>query len=230
MSIAVFLPTRKGSQRIPDKNTKYFGGLEGGLLELKLLSLVDLGVQEIILSTNDEKSMEIARRISRDNPKLRIESRPDNLASSTTKLTDLIKYVPSITSCDHILWTHVTSPFVSTSIYEEAIEKYKNNLNMGFDSLMSVSSFKNFLWNKDKKDIINRNSNDRWPQTQDLEDLYEINSAIFISPRNLYIDRSDRVGMNPYLYELNKIQSLDIDWEDDFIIAEAVYEKIYRKK
>ena len=35
----------------------------------------------------------------------------------------------------------------------------------------------------------------------------------------------DRVGDNPYLFEMNKLNSLDVDWEEDFKIAEAVYDK-----
>ena len=55
--------------------------------------------------------------------------------------------------------------------------------------------------------------------------LYEINSAIFITPRDIYIKNKDRVGKRPYLFEMNKLESLDVDWENDFKIAEAVYDK-----
>lgn len=33
MSVHVFLPCRKGSERIPNKNTKDFAGVKGGLLK-----------------------------------------------------------------------------------------------------------------------------------------------------------------------------------------------------
>ncbi len=163
----------------------------------------------------------------KDFPKLKIDIRPDHLASSTTNLSDLIAYVSEIVKTDHILWTHVTSPMVNDRTYIDAINKYDKALVSGFDSLMSVTAFKNFLWNDDKKDIINRSTknNIRWPQTQDLEDLYEINSAIFIAPRKTYIEKLDRLGNNPFLYEMSKIEAVDVDWEDDFKIAEAVYEK-----
>ena len=228
MSIAVFLPTRKGSQRIPNKNTRAFAGFQKGLLELKLKQLVKLKVDEIILSTNDEVSIEIAKKIIPAHSNLKIDIRPDALASGTTNLSDLIAYVPTITNCEHILWTHVTSPFVDTDLYNLSIETYVKSLNQGFDSLISVTPFQNFLWNKDDNDIINRIGDKRWPQTQDLKKLYEINSAIFLSPRFVYEGDGDRIGKKPYLFEMNKIQSLDIDWDEDFKIAEAVYEKLYR--
>lgn len=169
MSIAVFLPVRKGSQRVINKNNRPFANKEGGLLEVKLEQLSKLKVSEIILSTNDEKkSLEYAQKISL--PKLKIDVRPDSLAMSNTKLEDLISYVPTITDCEHILWTHVTSPLVTNKIYEKAIDAYFENLENGYDSLMSVTPFQNFLWNKEIGEVENNITRElRWPRTQDLK-------------------------------------------------------------
>jgi len=226
MSISVFLPTRKGSERVKNKNTRKFSKFEGGLLELKLTQLAKLDVEEVVLSTNDEESIAVARNFESDFPKLRIEIRPDHLALSTTSLSDLIDYVPRIINGEHILWTHVTSPMVDGGIYGDIIKSYHEGLKNGFDSLMSVTGFQNFLWKKELNDIINRIGKERWPKTQELELLYEINSAVFITPKEIYEEKGDRVGEKPYLFEMNKLTSLDVDWEDDFKIAEAVYESI----
>ena len=227
--LAVFLPTRKGSQRVQNKNTRPFAGFERGLLELKLSQLREVSnADEIILSTNDEESLEFAAEFAKGWDKLKVVARPDHLASSTTNLVDLIAYVPTITDAQHILWTHVTSPFVTGKDYEQAISQYKGSLNEGYDSMMSVKPFKNFLWDKEQRDLINRCTPQRWPQTQDLKDLYEIDSALFIGNRDIYQQKTDRIGDNPFLYQLDKIKSFDIDWEDDFSIAEAIYEKFIR--
>lgn len=228
MSIAVFLPTRKGSQRVPNKNTRPFSGFPDGLLELKLTQLVKLKVDEIILSTNDEVCIKIVNKFILEFPNIKLDIRPDYLASSSTNLSDLIAYVPTLTTCEHILWTHVTSPFVDAELYNLSIDKYRNSLDQGFDSLISVTPFQNFLWSSEVNDIINRIGETRWPQTQDLKKLHELNSAIFLSHRSIYEDHGDRVGKQPFLFEMSKIQSLDIDWEQDFKIAEAVYEKHYK--
>ena len=225
MSISVFLPTRKGSERVKNKNTRKFSNFEGGLLELKLKQLAKLDVDEVVLSTNDEESIAVARNLEKDFPKLKIDIRPDALASSTTSLSDLIAYVPKIIKSEHVLWTHVTSPMADTEIYADSIKSYYEGLKNGFDSLMSVTGFQNFLWKKEKNDIINRRGDERWPKTQDLEKLYEINSAVFITPKEVYTKNGDRVGDKPFLFELNKLTSLDVDWEEDFKIAEVVYDK-----
>lgn len=228
MAISVFLPTRKGSERVKNKNTRKFSDFEGGLLELKLQQLARLDVDEVILSTNDEASIAVARSLESDFPKLTIDVRPDYLALGTTSLSDLIAYVPKITRNEYILWTHVTSPMVDAEIYEDCIRSFYEGLEKGFDSLMSVTGFQNFLWQKDRNDIINRKGEERWPKTQDLEIFYEINSAVFITPKEIYKMKGDRVGERPILFEMNKLTSLDVDWEEDFKIAEAVYEKLYK--
>lgn len=228
MSIAVFLPTRKGSQRVLDKNTRPFAGYNGGLLELKLKQLMKLKVDEVILSTNDPCSLDIANNLKNDFPNLKIVIRPEYLSLSSTCLSDLINYVPLITKCDHILWTHVTSPLVNEKIYEKSIEKYLITLKQGYDSLMTVNSFKDFLWSKEKNDIINRIGDLRWPQTQDLEDLYVINNAVFLTTRVIYEKNFDRVGKNPFLFKLDKTRTMDIDMEEDFKLAEVIYKKFYK--
>ncbi|HET7361054.1 MAG TPA: hypothetical protein VFI78_03890 [Salinimicrobium sp.] len=227
MNVSIFLPTRKGSQRAPNKNTRKFGNFEGGLLELKLKQLVRVkNVREIVLSTNDERSMEIAEEFLPKHSKLKVIVRPGHLAASNTKLLDLIDYVPEIVSSEHILWTHVTSPFCDEKYYNQAIRDYITGIEDGFDSLVSVREFKNFLWDPEEKDIINRKSSSFWPNTQDLKDLFELNNAIFLASRNAYQKDHNRLGSALKLFEMKKIPSFDIDDEEDFKIAEAIYDKL----
>ncbi len=222
MSFAVFIPVRKGSERVPNKNTRKFSDYEYGLLERKLDQLKDFKMaDEIILSTNDENCLEIASRFTGKLSNLKIDHRPDYLGSTDTNLTDLIRYVPEISKCDHFLWTHVTSPFCAKENYEQAIIKYREQKE--FDSLMTGSVFQEFLWNNDKKSIINNSSNQTWPRTQDLEKNFLIDNAIFMACRDSY-KKGNRVGLNPYLMELDKITSWDIDTETDFKLAELIYE------
>ncbi len=65
--IAFFLPTRKGSERVKNNNTRPFAGIDGGLVENKIKQLLHTKrVDEIILSTNDETCMEVAQKFALD--------------------------------------------------------------------------------------------------------------------------------------------------------------------
>lgn len=225
--ITFFLPTRKGSERVKNKNTRPFAGIEGGLVANKIKQLLSSKrIDEIILSTNDEVSMEIAEKYTSDK-RLKIIPRPNELCLSSTNLQDLICYVPTITDADHILWGHVTTPLTGSEEYDAGIDLYLSKLDEGYDSLIGVTELRNFLLDKDGN-LINNTTNTPWPRTQDIEPLYEINHTMFIANRRVYIEQKNRIGVKPLLYIMNEINSKDIDWEDDFIVAEIMYEKMYR--
>ena len=114
--------------------------------------------------------------------------------------------------------------------YLSAINKYKTCVKeKSGDSLMSVNKIQQFIWDDFQKKIINnKNKNNKWPNTQDLEPLYEINHAFYINSRKNYINMKDRIGLKPSIYICDGIKSIDIDWPSDFQIAQALiqfYEK-----
>lgn len=223
--IAFFLPTRKGSERVKSKNTRPFAGIEGGLVENKIKQLLATKhIDEILFSSNDEMCIAIAEKYTSDS-RLRIIPRPNELCLSTTNLQDLICYVPTITNADHILWGHVTTPLVEAKVYDTAIEQYLSKITKGYDSLVSVKELKNFLLNQEGK-LVNNTTDIPWPRTQDLEPLYEINHAIFLAKRSVYTEQKNRIGQKPLLYIMDEIHSKDIDWEEDFKIAEIMYKTL----
>lgn len=223
--MAFFLPTRKGSERVRNKNIRPFAGIQGGLMENKIRQLVATkSLDEIILSTNDEACMDIASKYASDG-RVRIIPRPEELCLSSTNLQDLICYVPTITDAEHILWGHVTTPLAGAQQYDEGIGYYYSKLGEGYDSLVGVTELRNFLLNRDGV-LVNNTTGLPWPRTQDLEPLYEINHTMFIARREVYTEQRNRIGRKPLLYVMDKIHSFDIDWEDDFSLTEIIYKNI----
>lgn len=222
--VAFFLPTRKGSERVTNKNTKPFAGIAGGLVENKLIQLLrSQRIDEILFSSNDETCLLLAKKYSYDK-RIKIIPRPDSLCQSTTDLQDLICYVPTITECEHILWGHVTTPLAGAEYYDKGIEVYFQKLKEGYDSLVGVSELKNFILDKTGK-LINNSTCLAWPRTQDLAPLYPINHTMFLTSRDVYINQKNRVGGKPALFVMDEIHSFDIDWPEDFQIAELLYAK-----
>lgn len=221
--ITVFLPCRKGSQRINNKNIREFAEVKGGLLRIKLEQLLKSKyIDNIILSTNDNSVIDIAQQYFPQNQRLITDNRPDSLANSQTSTDDLINYASSLINKDVVIWTHVTSPFITSEDYDSMIIKYFEQLVEGFDSLMTVSELRSFIWNRERP--INYNSIiEKWPRTQTLEPLYEVNSGAFIADQKIYHEIKDRIGKKPFFYILSHYKGFDIDWEDDFSLAEKIY-------
>ena len=220
--VTVFLPMRKGSQRIKNKNIKDFAGVKGGLTFIKLSQLLNVeNIENIIVSTDDKEVKEIANSFK--SSKIIVDDRPTHLATSETSTDELIDYVPNIIESGTVLWTHVTSPFITEDIYNSAINHYFKNIDKN-DSLMSVTKIQKFLWDKNKPITYDRKK-EKWPRTQTIEPVYEINSGIFIANIDLYKKYNDRIGATPFMYELNEKESYDIDWEENFEIAEILWKK-----
>jgi N-acylneuraminate cytidylyltransferase len=227
MKLSIVLPIRKGSQRVKNKNIRPFSKDGKSLTELKIIELLKIkNVDEILITSNYDEAIQQIEAIAKNNPKVKIDRRPEYLCTSQTIVKELIEYMPTITQGEHILWLHVTSPFVKAQDYEEAIEEYFEALKHGHDSIMSVTEIKQFLWSDKTKQIINTNSNieSKWVQTQDLEPLYEINHAFYINSRKNYLEMSDRIGRNPYLFKLKGSKVIDIDYEDDFELARKIFD------
>lgn len=222
MPVVAFLPCRRGSERVKEKNTRPFAGIEGGLTYIKIQQLIQCPeIDAIVVSTDDPHVAEICKKTARGHTKdFQIFERPPHLAASSTSTDDLINYVPEVISEGIVLWTHVTSPFVNSTIYSEAIVTYNNIMMLdAYDSLMSVTKIQKFLWNRDGAVNYDRKQ-EKWPRTQTLSSLYEVNSAIFMAPIETYLCKQDRIGSKVYLFELTMSQAMDIDWEEDFKLAE----------
>ena len=221
--VNVFLPMRAGSERIPKKNTKSFAGIDGGLCSIKLKQLVKSKlVNSVIVSTNDPEVVDISNAFN--SKKIKVILRPEELASSSTSTDDLIKYVPEIMPKGHVLWTHVTSPFIGPDIYDQIIKTYFENIDH-YDSIMTVTKVQKFIWNNSKPINYDR-SVEKWPRTQTIEPLWEVNSGAFIASKEIYKKCMDRIGLKPYLFQLSEEISFDIDWLPDFKMAEALYKSM----
>lgn len=183
---------------------------------------------EIILSTNCKQTVEMAKKYQEIDGRLKVVIRPDELCLSSTKVEEIIEYVPTIASGDYIMWSHVTSPFIDEHDFKNAITMLKSQSLLGMDTIMSVNKIQNFIWDDESKDLINNKSNiNRWPNTQDLKPMYEINHAFYMTKREIYINKNERIGDNPVLYECEGEKRIDIDWEFDFQFAQKVWKGFY---
>jgi CMP-N-acetylneuraminic acid synthetase len=218
--VTAFLPCRKGSERVPRKNIRPFGPFEQGLLEVKLGQLLDCpAIDRVALSTNDQEIIEFAESL--ESPRLFIHRRAEHLSSSETSTDALVVHAYELIETGHILWTHVTSPFVTADIYGEIISAYRQALAEGFDSLMTTTELHAFLWTSAGPLNYDR-SVEKWPRTQTITPVHEINSAAFLASAELYASHHDRIGLNPRLHPLDRLVALDIDWEPDFAIAQQL--------
>lgn len=222
-SVIAFLPCRRGSQRVPKKNIKPFAGVPFGLVEIKLRQLLKCtSLDSIVLTTNDEEILDYAYSLHED--RLTVHCRSEALSSASTSTDELVSHALDLIPQGHILWTHVTSPFVTQAHYEDIVHTYHKQLAQGYDSLMTTTALQTFLW-RDGVPLNYDRTLEKWPRTQTLAPIHELNSAAFLASAVVYQTFQDRIGRKPYLYEMDKLTSHDIDWPEDFIVGECMVEK-----
>ena len=91
-----------------------------------------------------------------------------------------------------------------------------------FDSLFGATKVQTRFYDKDANPI-NHNPEELL-RTQDLEPLYEENSNFYIfSKESFKNSNKKRIGIKPQIFEVNKLEAIDIDEPEDFILAELLY-------
>jgi len=227
MIINVFLPCKRKSQRVPNKNKRKFANITFGLVKIKINQLLKVKqINKIFLSTDDKKIIKFV--LSLNNSKIIIHERKNkNLSKDKTQTQTLINHAKDLIREGHILWTHVTSPIINEKIYDKIIFEYKKCLRKKYDSLMTVTKIGGFVWN-DKSPINYNHRHVKWPRTQTIRKLNKVNSAVFLNSVENYEKYSNRIGSKPFMYDIGKFYGLDIDGIDDFILGEYIFKN--RKK
>ena len=216
--IIVLVPMKGHSERVPNKNMKHFNGRP--LYHSIINALQNCGRVKTIVINTDSKI--IAEDAEKHFSKVKINWRPEYLCGDFVSMNEVIGYdVNSLDGEDHFMQTHSTNPLLTTETIDRAIDKYFEVIENGCDSVFGVTKFQSrFYWadttaiNQNQKELI---------RTQDLPPIYEENSNFYIFSRESFkqADRK-RIGLRPYMFEVNKLEAIDIDNPEDFILAESI--------
>ena len=214
--ISALIAVRGGSDRIKNKNIKDFAGTN--LLQLKIDQLKRVNLfEEIIVSTDSNKMIEIAK-----NSGVKVNKRPNNLATSFVPMNQVYFYLAGLCKFEHVLYAHVTSPLLKDQTLIDSVKIYQT-LQNDYDCLASVKTIREYLWSKNKAinyDPLNH------PRSQDLEALYALNFAINLISKGVMIKNKNIIGRKPFLFSMNEIESIDIDYEEDFKLAELIFKQL----
>ena len=214
IDINVLIAVRGGSKRVPKKNIKPFGG--SSMLEIKVKQALRLkDISKVIVSSEDDEMLRLAEYHG-----VTALKRDGFYASDTVPMGDVYKHLSSTLECKDILWMPVTSPLISDKSIQECINIYKTNTD--YDSVVTTNIIKEYMWLGDK--AINYDPKHH-PRSQDLPDIYALNFAANILPREIMFKNANILGDKFYPYMLNEVEAVDVDTEYEFMLAEMLYNK-----
>jgi len=214
--IKALVPMKGHSERVPNKNIRLLYGKPAFHWILESLSGSKY-INEIIINTD---SPEIAKS-AKDHFNVTILERPDFLLGDMVSIQPLIEYDLSQTKGEYYLQTHSTNPLVTAQTIDKSIEMFFDQKE--YDALFSVTPIKTrFYWadgsgiNHDPKLLI---------RTQDLDPIYEENSCLYIFSRETNRKTKNRLGSNPMMFQMDRLEATDIDDMEDFYWAEFLLER-----
>ena len=218
MRIVAIVPMRHNSERVPGKNYRDFAGEPLFHSVIKCL----LSCPEIAEVVIDTDSQVIMKDVAATFPSVTLLERPVHLRGGAISMNDVLLHTTSCIDADWYLQTHSTNPLIQPATITTAIQTFMSEQGQ-FDSLFSVKRLQTRLWNADGS-AINHDPNVLL-RTQDLPPVYEENSCIYIFKREILVKRRNRIGERPLLFEMDPVESLDIDVESDFRIAELLFKE-----
>ena len=225
MNIA-FIPIRCGSKSIPFKNIKEFCGKPLVYWVLEALQN-STNIDQIFVATDCQEIKLVVNDFRFD--KVKVYDRESKNANDTASTESvMLEFITkhNFDKDDLFLLVQATSPLTQTKDFDEALETLKNR---NADSLLTCVRTKRFYWNNDGKpynyDYKNR------PRRQDFDGMLMENGAFYISTIENIIKEQNRLGGKIAIYEMEEFTAIELDEEDDWIIAEKLmYKHILSKR
>lgn len=218
------IPARGGSKGVPGKNIKELAGkpLIAYTIEAAIASNI---FEKVIVSTDSTKIAEVALSFGAEVPFLR----PYKISGDMTSSDDVILHALSFYEEQGIEFNEVcklqpTSPLRSVRHLREAYQLF---CDAKADFVVSVCECEHSpLWaGVIEKDLRLDNFISEEVKRvcrQDLPTYYRLNGAIYMGKTNRFRENKSFLGENSMAYIMGQEESVDIDSELDFKMAELM--------
>ncbi|CAH7138347.1 Cytidyltransferase [Vibrio chagasii] len=210
MKVIAFLPAKGSSSRIESKNMKLLDGKPLFLHTLEKLVESKL-FDSVYLDTESDDVIAAASEIDCE-----ILKRDIALASNKTDGNKMFLNEVNHVDCDIYVQILCTSPFISIETIRKGIEVIKNSSE--YDSAVLVRKEKQYLWNDEGPSYDIENI----PNSIDLGETIIETMGLYIVKKSAALRTQRRVGEKPYLLEATPLEAIDVNWPEDFRLAELI--------
>jgi len=215
------IPARGESKGIPKKNIRKLAGKP--LIAYSIESARESNLDRVIVSTDDKEIATLSQDYDCE-----VVIRPKELATDTSPTEDALIHAVQVmeeegVEIDTVVLLQPTSVLRTNEDINNALDKFKKEK---ADSLLSVFRSHYFIWKQRENgkgaEPINYDPHSR-PMRQQMNQYVE-NGAIYITKKDNLITEKSRLGGKIALYEMEQERSLEIDTEEDWWMAETLFE------
>jgi CMP-N-acetylneuraminic acid synthetase len=216
--VIALLPMKANSERVRGKNFRPFNGRP--LFQWTLSALLDTPEIDSVVINTDARAI-LARNGLKEGKRIVIRDRKPEICGDAVSmnlvLADDIANVPA----DIYLMTHTTNPLLTSATIRRALARYVEAKARGTaDSLFTVNRVQARFYRANGSPVNHDPAN--LVRTQDLEPWFEENSNLYIFSRDSFASTRARIGMSPVMFEMSRTESVDIDDQESWDLAESL--------
>jgi regulator of RNase E activity RraA/CMP-N-acetylneuraminic acid synthetase len=211
MKVVAFVPAKGESSRVESKNTKLLDGKPLFLHTLEKLVSCDF-IDEVYLDTESQYLIDLASEVD-----CKIMRRDPQLASNKTDGNRLFMNEVNHVDADIYIQILGTSPFISIETIRKGVDALLNQ-SANFDSAVLVKKDKQYLWGENGPlyDLNNI------PNSVDLPSTIIETMGLYIVRRDCALRTNRRIGDTPYLIEASPLDAVDVNWSEEFELANLI--------
>lgn len=221
--VLAIIPARGGSKGIPRKNLKTINGkplINFTIEAAKGCEYID----KVVVSTEDKEIAEVAMRAGAIVPFLR----PDELATDEAKTIDVVMhtvefYEKKAENYDIIVLLQPTSPLRDSDDIKRCLEYFMRKEQRSLLTVSEVADHPLLIRQFGEGNVLTKLvEEDSDVRRQDMKKFFRVNGAVYINSMSQLSEKT-KLNENEMGYVLSKEHGVDIDTEEDFILAEYYY-------
>ena len=227
--VLAVIPARSGSKGVPGKNIRYLGK-EPLVAYIAYAAQKSRYIDRLIVSTNDEQTIEIAKSIGIDVPFVR----PEEFAKDNSSLISVITHAYEFfkekgEEYDGAISLQPTCPFIQSRTIDAMIEIWGQS---GCQSVTAISEIVNGHPFIAKRFFADSNTIENfWPlpegflvgSRQNREKAYYLTGGAFLRNKAL-VEKGEKkghcLGEESKAVVVSQLEAVDINSEIDFLFAE----------
>ena len=212
MKVAAFLPVKGKSDRIENKNTKLLDGKPLFLHTLEKLMKCDF-IDEVYLDSESDEIFALASEVD-----CRSFKREEKYASNKTDGNILFMNEAKHIEGDIYIQILCTSPFIEIETIRKGVELLKTD--HSYDSAVLTRREKFYTW--DNRTLHPHYDIDHIPNSYTLDDTILETMGLYIIRKEAAFETGRRIGNKPCLLEAKPIEAVDVNYPEDFALADLI--------
>ena len=220
------IPARGGSKGVKNKNIRLLN--KKPLIEYTIKEAQKIkSITDLIVSTDSRKIQKISNKLGVKTPFLRPKKLSTDKALTYPVILHALFFMENLNNkkYDYILVLQPTTPFRNANHIKKSLELIKKSKYDSVVSLVDVGAnhplrMKTIINNK-LKNYVNQGFWNMKPR-QKLPKVYIRNGCIYLIKRDIFIKEKSMIGNNCFGMVMSSKESINIDTEIDFKIAESI--------